>query len=137
MKIAVPYETRGQQLGETRQAMTKDVMQKDIEPIISKLKDHKEKYYILIHAKKVPGNEMVIWKKIIVLFNKPPMMLACMCFGVDNQKGLLTIEWTLPIDCPTWKINAESQPVPEVVASINQSGIQYHYDENTFDSHDE
>jgi hypothetical protein len=129
MKIQVPYETRGQELGETRQAMTRDVMQKDIEPIIHKLKDHPDKYYILIHAKKVPGNQAVIWKKIIVLFRKPPMMLACMCFGVDNKKGELTIEWTLPGDYPTWDIKADSEPVPEVIASVTESGIRYHYDE--------
>jgi hypothetical protein len=129
MKIQVPYETKGQELGETRKEMTRDVMQKDIEPIINKLKDHPDKYYILIHAKKVPGNQSVIWKKIIVLFRKPPMMLACMCFGVDNKKGELTIEWTLPGDYPTWDIKADSEPVPEVVASINESGIRYHYDD--------
>lgn len=129
MKIQVPYETKGQELGETRQAMTKDVMQKDIEPIIQKMKNETRKYYILIHAKKVPGNEMVIWKKIIVLFNKPPRMLGTMVFGVDNQQGLLTIEWTLPLDCPTWKIAADSEPVPEVIGSINESGIRYYYDD--------
>ena len=46
----VPYETSGQQLGETRQAMTKTLM-KDIEGIINELKHLDYKYYILVHAK--------------------------------------------------------------------------------------
>lgn len=118
--IKVPYETTGQQLGETRQAMTKDIMQKDIEPIIEKLKSHPDKYYILIHAKKVPGNEAVIWKKIIVLFQKPPMMLSCLLFGVDNKKGELTIEWALPGSWPTWSVGGTNEPVAEVVASLKE-----------------
>jgi hypothetical protein len=129
MSIIVPYETRGQELGETRQEMARDVMQKDIEPIINKLKHKENKYYILIHAKKMPGNEMTIWKKIIVMDNKPPMMLSCMLFGVDNKKGELTIEWTLPGDWPTWAVGGTAEPIPEVVASVSQAGIRYHYDD--------
>jgi hypothetical protein len=48
---------------------------------------------------------------------------------VDNKKGELTIEWTLLGDYPTWDIKADSEPVPEVIASVTESGIRYHYDE--------
>lgn len=126
--MIVPYQTSGQQLGETRTAMTRDLMQKDIEPLINKLKDRKDKYYILIHAKPIPGNSQTIWKKIIVMDQKPSMLLSCMLFGVDNSTGTLTLEWALPGDWPTWAVKGHSEPVPETIASIKASGVQYHYD---------
>lgn len=129
MSILVPYETSGQQLGETRSEMTRDLMQKDIEPLINKLKDRREKYYILVHAKPTPGNRQVIWKKIIVMQEKPSMMLSCMLFGVDNAKGELTLEWALPGDWPTWAVEGKSEPIPEVIASVKAAGIRYHYDD--------
>lgn len=118
-----------QQLGETRQQMTKDLMKKDLEPLIDKLKNHKEKYYILVHAKPFPNHPNLIKKKVIALPGKPNMMLSCMLFGVDNKTGTLTLEWALPGDWPTWAVNGTNEPVPETIASIKQSGIHYHYDD--------
>ncbi len=128
MSVIVPYETSGQQLGETRAAMTKDLMQKDLEPLINKLKDRSGKYYILVHAKPVPGNKQMIWKKIIVMDKKPSMFLSCMLFGVDNSKGILTLEWALPGDWPTWSVGGTNEPVPETVAAVKQGNIKYHYE---------
>lgn len=128
MSILVPYETKGQELGETREAMARDLMTKDIEPLINKLKDRKEKYYILVHAKAIPGDRQTILKKIIVMNQKPSMMLACMLFSVDNATGTLALEWSLPGDWPTWSVGGTNEPVPEVIASVQDSGIQYHYD---------
>jgi hypothetical protein len=126
--MALLYETSGQQLGETRTAMTKDLMQKDLEPLINKLKDKREKYYILIHAKPVPGNRQTIWKKIIVMNVKPSMMLSCMLFGVDNASGTLTLEWALPGDWPTWAVGGSNEPIPETIAAVKAGGIKYHYE---------
>jgi len=126
--MALLYETSGQQLGETRTAMTKDLMQKDLEPLINKLKDKREKYYILIHAKPVPGNRQIIWKKIIVMNVKPSMMLSCMLFGVDNASGTLTLEWALPGDWPTWAVGGSNEPILETIAAVKAGGIKYHYE---------
>ena len=51
--IDLPYIAGKQELGETRQAMTKTLM-RDIEKIIDELKFKDEKYYILVHAKPYP-----------------------------------------------------------------------------------
>jgi hypothetical protein len=128
MSILVPYETTGQQLGETRQAMTKTLM-KDLEKIIEKCKDKKHKYYVLVHAKPWPKNPSVIKIKMFVIDAKCSMMLSCMLFGVDNSTGTLTLEWALPGDWPTWAVGGTNEPVPETVASISKSGIKYHYDD--------
>jgi hypothetical protein len=129
MSILVPYETSGQQLGETRQAMAKTLMQKDLESIINKYKDRKGKYYVLFHAKPWPNNPNVIKIKPLAMDFKPRMMLSCMLFGVDNETGTLTLEWALPGDWPTWAVGGKNEPVPETIASIEQSKIRYYYDD--------
>lgn len=129
MTILVPYETSGQELGETRQAMAKTLMSKDLESIINQFKDRKGKYYVLFHAKPWPKNPKVIKIKPIACEKKPPMMLSCMLFGVDNDTGTLTLEWALPGDWPTWSVGGTNEPIPEVIASIQKSGIKYHYDD--------
>lgn len=123
----VPYETSGQQLGETRQAMTKTLM-KDLEDIINKFTHLEGKYYVIFHAKPWPNNPKVIKIKPMVLKRKPSMMLSCLLFGVDNSSGKLTLEWALPGDWPTWSVGGTNEPVPEVIASVEKSGIKYHYD---------
>lgn len=127
MSLIVPYETTGQQLGETRQAMTKTLM-KDIEEIVNKCSKYADKYYILVHAKPFPGNQTAIKMCQIIMSKKPPMMLACLLFGVDNKSGKLTLEWALPGDWPTWSVGGSNEPVPEVIASIEKAGVNYHYD---------
>ena len=127
MSILVPYETSGQQLGETRQAMTKTLM-KDLDSIIEKCKDKKNKYYVLFHAKPWPKNPNIIKIKTFVIDGKPSMMLSCLLFGVDNKTGTITLEFALPGDWPTWAVGGTNEPVPETIASISKSGIKYHYD---------
>jgi hypothetical protein len=127
--ISVPYETSGQQLGETRLAMTKTLM-KDIEKITDELKDRKEKYYILVHGKPASWNKNQIVIKIIKgIPIKPHMMLSCMLFGVDNQRGVLTLEWSLPGDWPTWAVGGSNEPIPETIASMKASKIKYYYED--------
>lgn len=129
MTLILPYETSGQQLGETRQAMTKRLML-DLEDIMNELKNKTEKYYILVHAKPYPDQSGRIKIKIIKgIPNKPHMMLSCLLFGVDNSRGELTLEWALPGDWPTWSVEGTNEPVPEVIASVTQSGVRYHYDD--------
>lgn len=128
MLLDLPYKSSGQQLGETRQALTKRLML-DIEKVINEHKDRNEKYYILVHAKPWPDKPQIIKIKIIPTNLKPPMMLSCLLFGVDNKEGKLTLEWALPGDWPTWSVGGTNEPVPEVIASVTQSGIRYHYDE--------
>lgn len=125
--MILPYQTSGQQLGETRSAMAKQLM-KDLESIINRFKDKQEKYYVLFHAKPMANYPSVIRIKPIATYKKPPMMLSCLLFGVDNSEGKLTLEWALPGDWPTWAVGGSNEPVPEVIASMEQSGIKYHYD---------
>jgi hypothetical protein len=127
MAISVPYLSSGQELGETRTAMTKRLM-KDMESIIEKYKDKREKYYVLFHAKPWPNKPNVIRIKPIAMAFKPRMMLSCLLFSVDNQEGKLMLEWALPGDWPTWSVGGKNEPVPETIASIKASGIKYHYE---------
>ena len=122
------YKHSKQQLGETRQAMTKRLM-KDIEDAVNKYKNKTEKYYILAHAKPWPNNPHIIKIKLMAMDVKPHMMLSCLLFGVDNQSGTLTLEWALPGDWPTWSVGGTSEPVPEVIASVTKAGVRYHYDD--------
>lgn len=129
--VAVPYESTGQQLGETRMAMTKKLME-DIEKIrnVDLCKKQNEKYYIMFHAKPYPNQVNLIKIKPFVIFKtKPSMMLSCILFGVDNQKGQLTLEWSLPGDWPTWAVGGTNEPIPETIASIKESGIHYYYED--------
>jgi hypothetical protein len=128
MGLVIPYQSSGQELGETRKAMAKRLML-DIEDVINKNKNRKEIYYILVHAKPFPKCQTVIKIKLIPMNIKPPMMLSCLLFGVDNSEGKLTLEWALPGDWPTWAVGGKNEPVPEVIASVTQSGVNYFYDE--------
>ncbi len=127
MTLHLPYEASGQQLGETRQAMTKAVME-NIEKIANQCKHKKHKFYVLVHGKPYPNDRFMIKMKYLCMDRKPPMMLSCMLFGLDNSKGIMTLEWALPGDWPTWAVGGTNDPIPETIASINQSGIKYHYD---------
>lgn len=128
MSILVPYRSTGQELGETRQAMTKTLM-KDLESIIEKYKHKQNKYYVLFHAKPYPNHPGVIKIKPMAMDIRPRMMLSCILFGVDNASGTLTLEFALPGDWPVWSVGGTNEPVPETIASITQSGIRYHYDD--------
>jgi hypothetical protein len=128
--ILPTYETSGQELGETRAAMAKGLMTY-LEGIINKYSHWDEKYHVLIHAKPFPGQRNMIKQKFVIVppkYGKPPMMLSCLLFGVDNKSGKLTLEWALPGDWPTWSVGGTNEPVPEVIASIDKSGIKYRYD---------
>jgi len=119
--VAVPYKALKQEIGETRQAMTKRLMEY-IQECLDKFKDKSEKYFILVHAKSFPACPNMIKQKIIAMAQKPPMMLSCILFGVDNQRGVLTLEWCLGGDWPTWSVQGTNEPIPEVIASFNQLG---------------
>lgn len=128
MLLDLPYRTSGQELGETRKAMTARLM-KDLEEIIDKFKDKDHKYYVLFHAKPWPNRPSMIKIKSFAMYNKPSMLLSCLLFSVDNKSGKLMLEWALPGDWPTWSVGGSNEPVPETIASITQSGITYHYDD--------
>lgn len=126
-RSSVPYETSGQQLGETRQAMGKRLMQ-DLEDIVNKFKNKTEKYYVLFHAKPWPNNPNIIKIKPLAMHRKPPMMLSCLLFGVDNSTGILTLEWSLGGSWPVWSVEGANEPVPETIASINKLAENYDLD---------
>jgi hypothetical protein len=124
--LILPYESSGQQLGETRTAMAKRLMQ-DVEDCINKYKD-KDQFYILVHGKPFPNHPGMIKIKIMPMSAKPPMMLSCMCFGVDNKAGKLTMCWSLPGNWPTYTMEGKNEPIPEVIGSINELGLTYDLD---------
>jgi len=124
--LLVPYETSGQELGETRQAMAKRLML-DIEDVVNKYKS-KDRYFILVHGKPWPDHPNMIKIKIIPTNVKPPMMLSCILFGVDNTEGKLTIEWSLPGSWPVWSVGGTNEPIPETIGSINELGLHYDLD---------
>lgn len=105
-----------QELGETRQQMTRDLM-KRIEKIINETP--KDKYYILVHGKPFPNTPNVIKMKYVIIDRKPSMMLSCMLFEVDNRKGTLKLLWALPGDWPVLSVD-QDEPVPETIASYNR-----------------
>ena len=128
--IAVPYESTGQQLGETRIAMGRRLM-RDVEEIIDmdKCKKQTDKYYIMFHAKPWPNDPGLIKIKRMVIFKtKPSMMLSCLCFGVDNKTGTLTLEWALPGSWPVWSVEGTNEPIPEVLGSLKELGKTYNLD---------
>ncbi len=126
--LDVPYLSSGQELGDTRKAMTRTLLTKDIEKIISENKHRTEKYYVLVHAKPFPNQPNVIKIKILPMNVKPSMMLSCLLFGIDNLSGKLTLEWALPGNWPVWSVGGTNEPVPETIGSINELGLKYNID---------
>ena len=108
-----------QLLGETREEMTRGLMQK-IEKIINEHQDYADKYYIWVHAKPGRKYHKVIRQRLIVTKVKPRMMLSTLLFGVDNREGKLTLEWALPGDWQTMDTGCVGEPVPEVIASFKE-----------------
>lgn len=106
-----------QELGETREAMTKGVMER-LEKIINEV--GKDEFYILVHGKPFPRNPKIIKMKYLIMSQRPSMMLSCMLFHVDNIKGKLFLEWSLPGDWPTWSVGGTNEPVPETIASYDR-----------------
>ena len=106
-----------QELGETRQAMTRGVMTR-LEKIINEV--DRDEFYVLVHAKPFPNNPKIIKMKYLIMSQRPSMMLSCMLFHIDNKKGKLFLEWSLPGDWPTWSVEGTNEPVPETVASYDR-----------------
>ena len=106
-----------QELGETRQAMTRDLM-KRIENIINET--NLDEFFILVHGKPFPNHPKIIKMKYVVSNRKPPMMLSCMLFRIDKKKGKLILEWVLPGDWPTWAMEGKVEPMPETIASYDR-----------------
>lgn len=125
--VTVPYVSSGQELGETRKAMATRLM-KDLEDIIDKNKHRDEVYWIMFHAKPWPNDPHVIKIKPLGFTKKPPMMLACLLFEINNKEGKLLLNWALPGNWPTWAVGGKNEPVPEVVGSINELGLHYDID---------
>lgn len=114
-----------QTIGETREEMTKGLMKK-IEHVINTTK--MDNYYITVHAKPFPNNPFVIKQRLIITKQRPPEMLSCMLFHVDNKEGKLTLEWALPGDWPTQDVE-RTTPVAETIASYEklENGLQMRY----------
>ncbi len=125
--VSVPYQSTKQEIGETRQAMTKRLMEY-IQEVIDKYKDKSDKYWILVHAKPYPNHPNMIKQKIVPMALRPPMMLSCMLFGVNNATGVLTLEWCLGGDWPTWSVSGTNEPIPEVIASFDKLGKIHNLD---------
>ena len=106
-----------QELGETRQAMTRDLM-KRLENIINEV--DLDEFFVLVHGKPFPRNPKIIKMKFLIMNQKPSMMLSCMLFRIDKPKGKLLLEWILPGDWPTWAMEGANEPMPETIASYDR-----------------
>ena len=106
-----------QELGETRQAMTRDLM-KRVEKIINET--DLDEFFILVHGKPFPNHPKIIKMKFLIMNQKPSMMLSCMLFRIDKKKGKLVLEWILPGDWPTWSMEGANEPMPETIASYDR-----------------
>jgi hypothetical protein len=95
-------------------------LMRDLEDVVNKYKDKTEKYYVLVHAKPFPQQPNIIKIKLIPTNLKPPMMLSCLLFGVDNSNGTLTLEWSLPGSWPVWSVGGTQEPIPEVIGSLKE-----------------
>jgi hypothetical protein len=115
-----------QELGETRQELTKSLLSK-LFKVIDSNPNFADVYYIMVHAKPEGSGSPVIRQKIVVMHNKPSMMLSTLLFKVDLKRGELTLEWALPGDWPTYTLDTSvGEPVPEVIASIKAVGDQHY-----------
>ena len=106
-----------QELGETRQAMTRDLM-KRLEKIINET--NLDEFFVLVHGKPFPNHPKIIKMKFMIMNQKPSMMLACMLFRIDKKKGKLILEWVLPGDWPIWSKEGANEPMPETIASYDR-----------------
>lgn len=106
-----------QELGETRQAMARDLM-KRLENIINEVK--RDEFFVLVHGKPFPNHPKMIKMKYVVMNRRPSMMLSCMLFRIDKKNGNLFLEWSLPGDWPTWSMEGKNEPVPETIASYDR-----------------
>ena len=122
-----------QEIGETREEMTRGLM-KRIESAINDT--NLDKFWILVHAKPFSGNLKIIKQKIILIDREPPMLLACLCFEVDKKAGVLKLLWALPGDWPTYTLSGTVKPIPEVIASYDKLERKINYDIKQFAEHD-
>ncbi len=106
-----------QELGETRQEMTRDLM-KRLEKIINET--NLDKFFVLVHGKPFPNHPKIIKMKYLIMNQKPSMMLSCMLFRIDKKKGKLILEWILPGDWPTWAMEGKNEPIAETIASYDR-----------------
>lgn len=106
-----------QELGETRQAMTRDLM-KRLEKIINET--NLDEFFVLVHGKPFPNHPKIIKMKFLIMNQKPSMMLSCMLFRIDKKKGKLILEWILPGDWPTWSMEGKNEPIAETIASYDR-----------------
>jgi hypothetical protein len=100
------------EIGELRQCMALDLQERIIE-ILDRKKDDPN-YYLLVHSRFDPLDANRVNTKILLLKEKPPMMLGTICAYVDNTVGLVKVLWYLPRDIPTFGLTDEGEPVEKV-----------------------
>jgi hypothetical protein len=89
-----------QEIGETRQEMTKDLLEDKLWKWASDA--HKDKgldeFWILISYRPDMYLLGVMREGVVITNRKPPHMLNSMCFHVVWSQGLIESEWILPQD---------------------------------------
>jgi hypothetical protein len=113
-------------IGDLRNEMAKDLMRK-LEMVVNQ-QQHRDDYYILVHAFPDRMQEMVIREKIFVLrtdqYNviKENKMFGTICLYVNNKTGEVRREWILPLDKPV-PIVGDGEYVPSVAEDAKGMGI--------------
>jgi hypothetical protein len=106
-------------IGDVRSELQRAVINQ-LERVVDGNQDRYEQYYILVHANADPVLAMkhgrrAFRTKIMILKERPPKMLGCMLFFVDNKKSDVQLEWVLPLDTvgPPGTDSGISSPVIE------------------------
>lgn len=101
-----------QEIGETRNKMANDLVAR-VEQIVNEMKDDKEPYYIVYHAKKDKFKPNTI-NAAIKMYREVPMgILGILVWYVDNSKGIF--EFKPHLSSPP------DVPVSPLILSSNES----------------
>jgi len=106
------------EIGELRQCMAVDLQERVAEIVEKKKSD--PNYYMLVYARVDPLDSNRVNTKIVLLKERPPMMLGTICAYVDNSVGVIKTLWTLPLDIPTFGLTEDGEPVEEVYNSAKK-----------------
>lgn len=89
-------------IGDVRSELQRSVIA-SLERVVEANQTKHDQYFILVHANADPEmaartGQRSFRTRIMILNRRPPKMLGCMLFFVDNKKSDVELEWVLPLD---------------------------------------
>lgn len=90
------------QLGEVRDAMTKDFFSKQLWETAEEIYKEKKwnEFWVIFHDREDCTFYNIIRRARVATNKRPPKMLASMCFHIVWDRGICEPEWILPRDIP-------------------------------------